>query len=74
MTYKQHLEKLRSHRVDCQTFYSDDHLKNITVELKKYYPGNYRVEEHFNSKRGTWDLRLVFENDSDQTLFVLKWE
>lgn len=74
MTYKQHLEKLRLHRVNGQTFYSDDYLKNITVELKKYYPGNYRVEEHFNSKLGRWDLRLVFENDSDQTLFVLKWE
>lgn len=44
-----------------------------TDNMQKRFPGNYVVEEYFNSKTGYFDLRLKFANESDETWWMLKY-
>lgn len=44
-----------------------------TENMQKRFPGNYIVEEYFNSKTGYFDLRLKFANESDEAWWMLKY-
>ena len=41
--------------------------------MQTHYPGNYIVEEYYNSKQGKFTLRLKFESPPDETFFMLRW-
>lgn len=45
-----------------------------TANMKRKYPGNYVVEEFYNSKIHKFDLRLKFDTPADRTMFLLKYE
>ena len=44
----------------------------VTERMKKKYPGNYIVEEYFDSNSLTFDLRLKFDTSEDEIIFLLK--
>lgn len=48
--------------------------EGTTQRMKEKYPGNYIVEEYFNSDRLAWDLRLKFDTPEDETWFLLSNE
>lgn len=47
-------------------------LDLITKRMLEKYPGNYKVVEYYSSKRGCFGLKLQFDNEKEETLFILK--
>ena len=45
-----------------------------TIQMKEDYPGEYIVEEYFDPKTCTFDVRLRFDTPEDETFFHLKYE
>lgn len=57
--------------------FKDDWSTNYrfaTKLMQEEYPGNYIVEEFYNTKIQEFDLRLKFDTPEDETLFHLKYE
>lgn len=50
---------------------------DIVARAQKYmqirYPGNYVVEQFYNSEKMKWDLRLRFDDPQEQTVWLLRW-
>lgn len=42
-------------------------------ELQQKWPGNYRIEEFYNPKKGRIDLRLQFNDPKEETMWLLRW-
>lgn len=53
---------------------ADASYEPATKRMQQRYPGNYIVEEYYNNKKHTWDLRLKFDTPEDETWFMLKYE
>lgn len=51
-----------------------DSFDVMEKELKKIYPGGYRVVEAFIPKKGYWGIKLVFETEQDEAWFKLRYE
>ena len=51
--------------------------EDIIARAEKYmqikYPGPYRVEQFYNPKRARIDLRLVFDDPKEETMWLLRW-
>ncbi len=41
--------------------------------MKIRYPGNYRVEQFYNAEKMKWDLRLLFDDPKEETMWLLRW-
>ena len=48
-------------------------LNLINERMLEKYPGNYKVIEYYSSKRGCFGLKLQFDNEKEETLFILKY-
>ena len=50
---------------------------DIVARADKYmkirYPGNYRVEQFYNAEKMKWDLRLLFDDPKEETMWLLRW-
>lgn len=47
--------------------------KLTTESYKRMYPGNYIINEYFDSQLGKFSSRLVFETPADKTIFLLRY-
>jgi hypothetical protein len=65
--WKQHLRML--YNVGTK---DESGLDTVTSKMKERYPGNYIAVECFNPILGTWDARLIFNTDADETFFLLQ--
>lgn len=45
-----------------------------TAEMQSKFPGNYRIEEYFDSTTGNTKLRMVFNSEADEIDFLLKYK
>lgn len=45
-----------------------------TTEMQSKFPGNYRIEEYFDSTTGKTKLRMVFNSEADEIDFLLKYK
>jgi len=41
--------------------------------MQKKYPGNYTVEQYYNTDKMKWDLRLRFNDPHEKTIWLLRW-
>ena len=41
--------------------------------FQKKWPGNYLIEEFYNSKKGRFDLRLKFSDPQEEIVWLLRW-
>ena len=49
-------------------------VMDIALEsFQERWPGNYIIEEYYNSTKGRFDLRLKFGDPHEETLWLLKW-
>lgn len=46
----------------------------VESEMKRFFPGNYKVEEYFDPSYGSFQLRLRFEDEADKVWFLLQCE
>ena len=56
-----------------QTVTEEDIVANAEKWMKIKYPGNYRVEQYYNSEKMKWDLRLVFDSPKEETFWLIKY-
>lgn len=47
--------------------------KNSTEKMREEYPGEYIVEECFRPDTLLWGPCLVFEDEAEATMFLLRW-
>jgi hypothetical protein len=56
---------------------TSEHQKTILEQaqksLQKTSPGNYQVEEFYNSKKHRLDLRLKFHDPKEELFWLLRW-
>lgn len=45
-----------------------------TTELQSKFPGNYRIEEYYDSEYNSFKLRMVFDSEADEIDFLLKYK
>lgn len=69
MTYKKELTRLYHSYSK-----NDAGFKVLVKRLQESYPGNYTVEEYFNSDIMSWDARLKFLSEEDEMWFKLKYD
>lgn len=50
-----------------------DHMQQVTEVMQKHFPGPYVIEEHYNSTRGCFELRFVFKDPKQETMWKLKY-
>ena len=48
-------------------------LEDVNLMMKTWYPGNYSVIEAYDPKRGVFDFKLVFGNQKEELLWLLRW-
>jgi hypothetical protein len=48
--------------------------KQALLELQKHYPGNYELEEYYNSERMMVEYKLKFLTEQDEVWFKLKYD
>ena len=48
--------------------------KQALLELQKHYPGNYELEEYYNSERMIIEYKLKFLTEEDEVWFRLKYD
>lgn len=75
MSYLKDLDRLKFNYFGADLTEQEWNNRFITVaeKMQKLYPGNYTVEEYFNTTVLNWGLRLVFEDKHEETLFMLKY-
>lgn len=56
-----------------QNVTEEDIVANAYKWMQTKYPGNYTVEQYYNADKMKWDLRLKFEDPSEETFWLLKW-
>jgi hypothetical protein len=76
MSYLKDLKKFRNNLFGADMTEEEWERRHKTVadRMKKKYPGNYKVEEYFDSNSLVWELRLVFEDQAEEVWFKLKYE
>lgn len=50
-----------------------DILDNAQKYMQIKYPGPYRVEPYYNSKKMKMDLKLKFEDPKEELVWLLRW-
>lgn len=68
MSYKLELDKL--YRAYTKT---ETGLQNMTKRLQETYPGNYKVVECYVPEKYYWGPKLVFEDEQEEIMFMLRW-
>lgn len=64
----------RGSKTPMMKLYPEKTLEEVAEDdMKNRYPGNYCVEEYFDSKIGKFSLRLKFENEAEETWWLLKY-
>lgn len=53
---------------------TEDLVTYATAELQSKFPGNYRIEEYYDSEYNSFKLRMVFNSEADEIDFVLKYK
>lgn len=48
-------------------------LEDVTWMMRTSYPGNYKVIEAYDPKRGVFGFKLVFDDPKEETFWLLKW-
>lgn len=48
-------------------------LEGVTKMMKAWYPGNYKVIEAYDPKRGVFGFKLVFDDPKEETFWLVKW-
>ena len=48
-------------------------LEDVNMMMKTWYPGNYKVAESYNVKRGVFGFKLVFDDPKEEIMWLLKW-
>ncbi len=48
-------------------------LEDVNRIMKTSYPGNYTVIEAYDSKRGVFGFKLMFDDPKEETFWLLKW-
>ena len=56
-----------------KTITEEDIVANAYKWMQIKYPGPYRVESYYNSDKMKFDLRLVFDDPKEETLWLLRW-
>ena len=51
----------------------EEFLKEATEMMQNLYPGQYKIEEYYNARLKHLDLRLVFDDPKEETLWMLKY-
>lgn len=67
LTWRDALKRLKGN-------FQETDYANAERQMKERYPGNYIVEEYYNSAIHNWDLRLKFNTPEDETWFLLRNE
>lgn len=52
---------------------SDPPVERIHNMMQADYPGNYYVKEYYNINTMRFEVKLVFDDPVEETMFVLKW-
>lgn len=50
-----------------------DGLAEATEMMQAKYPGPYRLTEKYNADRGTFDLKLEFDDPKQETMWLIKY-
>lgn len=45
-----------------------------TAEMQSKFPGNYRIEEYYDSEFNSFKLRMAFDSEADEIDFSLKYK
>lgn len=72
MTYRQQLRKMISAEIGLRDWATEERLDHMAAKLQQTYPGNYTLEEYFNSNTLSWDYRLKFATQEDEVWFLLQ--
>lgn len=57
------------------TFRKNENIEAYaTTKMQSKFPGNYRIEEYFDSTTGKTTLRMVFNSEADEIDFLLKYK
>jgi hypothetical protein len=48
-------------------------LEQAQKEFQEKWPGNYQVEEFYNSKKLRFGLRLKFQDPKEEVVWLLRW-
>lgn len=51
----------------------EEKLAQLNEMFQKKFPGNYTLEEFYNAKLQRFDVRLMFFNPKEETMFLLKY-
>jgi hypothetical protein len=75
MSYLKDLEKLRFNYIGSELTEHQINVRFIRIaeQMQELYPGNYTVEEYFDTTILNWNLRVVFEDKHEETMFMLKY-
>ena len=49
-------------------------LMIVESDMKRTFPGNYKVEQYFDTQSYSFKLRLRFEDEADKVWFLLQCE
>lgn len=53
---------------------TEDLVTYANTELQSKFPGNYRIEEYYDSEYNSFKLRMVFDSEADEIDFLLKYK
>ena len=72
MSYSDTLDAIKAiHSIMRKT---EDLETYATAELQGKFPGNYHIEEYYDSEFNSFKLRMVFDSEADEIDFVLKYK
>jgi hypothetical protein len=49
-----------------------DGIADATELMQKHYPGNYVIEQYWDTKRMAFDFRLKFDSPREETFWLIK--
>ena len=58
------------------TYFTNEVIGQVELEssyFKTQYPGNYVIEEYYDTTAMKFDLRLKFQNAQEELLWKIKW-
>lgn len=77
MNYKSFLHQYRPVGiiVDPSTNFNDDaRQQEVTKYMQERFPGNYTLEEYYDSNTMSFRYRLKFDSEQDEIVFKLRHE
>ena len=66
--------KLRLKQIYNRAARNEQFEETMTKWMQADYPGNYRVREAYDPEKGYWNGKLVFESESDEMWFKLRYK